>query len=367
LAIVVEATQRADYFNPLICSRTKEGRGGLLAAWLPGVQECRELANALAARALLRVEEGQLEEAWQDLLACHRLGRLVARGPLIIESYVGMAIDQIASKADLAYLERAHLTCRQIKDRLQDLQHLPSFPPPADKIDLGERFVYLDSLQLVRRFGFSMLEDRRKGVGQGKKGDSRELKVMERIDWEPALRNGNRWYDRVAAALRCQDRIAREKDLDTIDQDLNALKKEVVGPTLIARLLLGKDPAEKAIGKAIGGTLLPLLLPACHSVQRSHERSVQVDRNLHIAFALAAYHRDHRRYPAKLDDLAPRYLAVVPDDLFSGKSLIYRPSERGYMLYSVGVNKKDDGGRWYDDNPAGDDLGVRMPLPKQKR
>ena len=46
---------------------------------------------------------------------------------------------------------------------------------------------------------------------------------------------------------------------------------------------------------------------------------------------------------------------------------IYRPSDNGYLLYSVGVNGKDDGGRTYDDNPPGDDPAVRMPLPESKQ
>ncbi len=71
-------------------------------------------------------------------------------------------------------------------------------------------------------------------------------------------------------------------------------------------------------------------------------------------------------YPAKLDDLAPKYLAAVPDDLFSGKPLVYRPTSKGYLFYSVGVNGKDEGGRSRDDDPPGDDLPVAMPLPALK-
>jgi hypothetical protein len=36
---------------------------------------------------------------------------------------------------------------------------------------------------------------------------------MELIDWEPALRHGNLWYDRLVAVLRLSDRGAREKAL----------------------------------------------------------------------------------------------------------------------------------------------------------
>ena len=45
------------------------------------------------------------------------------------------------------------------------------------------------------------------------------------------------------------------------------------------------------------------------------------------------------------------------------QAMIYRPAEKGYLLYSVGVNGLDDGGRSYGDDPPGDDLVVRMPQP----
>jgi hypothetical protein len=57
----------------------------------------------------------------------------------------------------------------------------------------------------------------------------------------------------------------------------------------------------------------------------------------------------------------------IPPDLFSGKPLIFRPSENGYLLYSVGVNGKDEGGRGEEDMAPGDDLSVRMPQPDLPR
>src|SRR5262249_7817814 len=110
LAVAVAATSRPDYYNPLVSPPKEKGPGALLGAGMPGVQKCREVAKALTARAMLRLGEGKADEAWQDLLACHRLARLVARGATLIESLVGIAIDQLASDADLAYLERANLT-----------------------------------------------------------------------------------------------------------------------------------------------------------------------------------------------------------------------------------------------------------------
>jgi len=94
------------------------------------------------------------------------------------------------------------------------------------------------------------------------------------------------------------------------------------------------------------------------------DRSEQIQRNLHLAFALAAYKADHGKYPLKLDALAPKYLPQIPLDLFTGKALIYRPAANGYLLYSFGPNGQDDEGRWYDDDPPGDDPRIRLPLPK---
>jgi hypothetical protein len=365
LALAVEATRRPDYFNPLVSRKSEKRPGSLLGALLPGVQKSREVARALAARALLRVGEGKVEEAWQDLLACHRLGLHIARGATLIELLVGIAIDQMASDADLAYLEGARLTARQARDRLKDLRGLPPLAPLVDKIELGERFMYLDSLQAVRRGGVGTLE----GLAGGKaeKPDADESRALASLDWEPALRDGNRWYDRLAAALRHKDRAARNRALDKIEQDVKALKNEASQPANLAKLLLGNDPPDRTAGKAIGDVLIGIMMPAARKVQDAHDRAEQVRRNLHVALALAGYHADHGRYPAKLDELAPDYLATVPGDIFTGQALIYRPSEKGYLFYSVGANGKDEEGRRYDDDPPGDDPRVRMPLPELKR
>jgi len=105
---------------------------------------------------------------------------------------------------------------------------------------------------------------------------------------------------------------------------------------------------------------------AVHKVENAADRIQQTHDNLLLAFALALYHCDHGIYPKSLDALAPKYLAKIPQDMFSGKPLIYRPTENDYLLYSVGLNGNDDGGRGHDDEPQGDDLVIRMPLPEWK-
>ncbi len=75
------------------------------------------------------------------------------------------------------------------------------------------------------------------------------------------------------------------------------------------------------------------------------------------SLALAAFHDEAGSYPAALDDLVPKYLPEVPTDLFTDQPVIYRQTDGGYLLYSAGINARDDGGATA--SPA-DDLAVRM-------
>jgi hypothetical protein len=370
LAVAIEATKRSHYFSPMVVPKSDKGPSPLIGALMPGVFACREIANALAARAMLRVSQGAVDDAWQDLLACHRLGRLVGRGATLFDASAGFAIDGIALRTELAFLERTKLDAKQIEKCLRDLQKLPPLPTVADKLDLGERFQFLDSLMFIDRYGIDYLESlsSTKGPKPASPLSDEEIKkwrveIVVGIDWDRALRNSNRWFDRLVAASREKDRGSRETKLDQIDADLKALRANLKESGGTARLFLG-DEIER--GEIIGEMLTVLMLPATRKLWSGADRAQQIQDNVILAFALAWYQRDHGRYPEELKALMPKYLERIPSDLFSGKPLVYRPKENGYLLYSVGVNGKDEGGRGYDDDPPGDDLSVRMPLPEPR-
>ncbi len=361
LALAVEASKRTHYYSPLVSKGSGKHRGDLISVLLPGVQKCRALANALVIRAMLRLGEGKPEAAWRDLRACHRLGRLVGRGATLIEGLVGVALDAIAAKADQTLLADPKVSAKQLRQCLADLEKLPPMPPMADKVNLGERFMFLDCVMMLCRGGIQHLE----GLAGGaipRKLDPKARRILEAIDWDPALRNGNRLYDRMAAAMRARDRQTREKMLNDIEAELNEQKKNIIASGTLAKALAGKE-TPKVLGKAIGDVLIGLLVPAARKVQTAGDRTEQTQRNLAVAFALAVYQREHGRYPKTLDALVPKYLPKVPGDLFSGKALVYRPTGTGYLLYSFGPNGKDDQGRGLEDKPQGDDLAVRVPLP----
>jgi hypothetical protein len=109
-----------------------------------------------------------------------------------------------------------------------------------------------------------------------------------------------------------------------------------------------------------------MTIPAMRRVQNAVDKATQTQANLIVAFALAIHHRDHNRYPKRLADLTPKVLKTIPQDCFSGGPLVYLPNENGYLLYSVGLNGKDDNGRDDKDDPAGDDLSIRLRIPVMK-
>jgi len=78
------------------------------------------------------------------------------------------------------------------------------------------------------------------------------------------------------------------------------------------------------------------------------------DRLIEIEIALHAYKLAHGNYPAKLDELTPSLLTAIPDDPFSNNQPFkYRLTGSKYLLYSIGPDAVDDGGKpIFDNSPS---------------
>ena len=90
LDLVVQASRRPRYYSPLIAD---EEFPMLIGVLLPIEQQQREGVRQLTARAMLKLEEGDAEGAWEDLLACHRLARRLSESWSLIGGLVAIAID----------------------------------------------------------------------------------------------------------------------------------------------------------------------------------------------------------------------------------------------------------------------------------
>ena len=148
-----------------------------------------------------------------------------------------------------------------------------------------------------------------------------------------------------------------------IEEDIR--KRQESAKNMVSLGLLMLIEPRKTITERFTDAFVAMFLPGLPQCLNADDRMVMQFELTKLAFALAAYHAEHGSYPAKLTDLAPKYVAEAPQDIFNDAELHYRPEGEGYLLYSVGVNGKDDGGKGMGDlkdgNEGWDDLVVRMP------
>ena len=73
----------------------------------------------------------------------------------------------------------------------------------------------------------------------------------------------------------------------------------------------------------------------------AHTRTQQT----RLACTLERFRRAKGDFPETLDALVPGFIDVIPKDVFDGKPLRYRRNaDGGYDLWSIGSDRKDDGG-----------------------
>jgi hypothetical protein len=64
-----------------------------------------------------------------------------------------------------------------------------------------------------------------------------------------------------------------------------------------------------------------------------------------VGLAARLYRIREKRWPERIAELVPDFLLAEPLDPFTGKPFIYRAGPEGLLVYSLGSNEKDDGGR----------------------
>jgi hypothetical protein len=390
LALVIAGTRRERCYIPWVLPSGKP----LMFALLPTEQASASWARALALRAMLRLEEGNVAGARDDLYACHRLARLIGNSPCLIGALISAAIESLAFEGDVALIEHGKLGARDALAYQAKLRSLPPLPVVAEKFDRYERLVFLDSLKVMMRDRQFQPE-----ASPALAADPNTISNRLFAYWDGALRVGNETYDEWSAAARLPVR-QRQKAFERLEQKLKQGGAEVIGKDLFDKLTAGGGPdqmkivADKfrslvagsladptndnkpqgsifktatpaACGRQIGKLLVSLLMPAINGNCAAEDRARARHALEQVGFALVAYQADHRMYPAKLEALVPKYLGAVPQDPCTGEPLRYDRRGDGFLLYSKGTNGVDEGGRSFDSQPPGDDIVLQLPRKAQ--
>jgi hypothetical protein len=355
---LVAASKRPRMYSPPM---TGDEEQTLVAVLLPVAQNSRQAARALVTRAMYRAGSGDFDAAVEDLMSCHRLARLTTQGFSLIESLVGLAIDGMALDAEAALVAEGSLTAGQRATLRKELQQLPPMRSMAHALGQGERLMYLDSVCWIARRGASAMKRLTGMITETPPGMADLLANVAGdvlIDWNVPLKVGNEWYDRYVKAAAITDAKERLKALAEIEADVKAAAARsrdagsVLGLFFSPRLSASQKMAD---------VFIALLLPALNAALSAEHRNEAKLTLVKLGLALADYRDQHQRFPNSLDQLAPQYVEKIPLDPMWGDPFIYKKTDHGYLLYGLGRNGQDDGGRTSDANDSADDLVIAVP------
>ena len=362
-----KVTRRTRYYTPLF--NNNDGMLGMIGNGVMGTHELRAVAKAALVHATLNLGEGRIEEAIQDALACHRLGRLISQSPGTYDSLVGLTLDSEACQADMLIAHHEKLTLEQLTNWRHELQRLPPLLKMVDKLDATGRYDFLDGALSVAQYGpraFENYHGDHVTVASSKEWlqvpfNRNLLRQLNRvINWDEVLREGNRRYDALVAAGRrktCRERMeARDKWIQAFVPA--STKRKKLG---LAYLQKAQDdgPLQKAYTKSIIDYLTSIHLKNGGRRIDNDDSALMKNYLVGLSLSLAHYRLEKGSYPENLSQLSPQYIGQVPEDFFVGQPLRYERKETGYLLYSQGPNRKDDSGDWY----SGADIVFQVPLP----
>lgn len=116
----------------------------------------------------------------------------------------------------------------------------------------------------------------------------------------------------------------------------------------------------KPVGDIPKGILASILLPSLDAAIALVDQAEAIECILPVAAATRRFKREHGRWPSSLNELVPDHLDAVPIDQLSPElaPLSMAIVDGDLVIYSVGPNGTDDGGRI---DPRGRaDVGVRL-------
>ncbi|HEX4142055.1 MAG TPA: hypothetical protein VHY91_00780 [Pirellulales bacterium] len=305
IALIEEASNCPDYDPQL---DFQADTASFLDAQLEQMQSCRNILRVCNYRLLVQLDEGRREEALQTCLMMFRLARLYDRGPLLV-SYVPVFVVCGLAVRDTNFVLRSGPLPQSDYQALE--AELTLFDLPA----------YLrEAFRGERAFGLQMFDQWSSGV----------LAATARL--MPWLKNDTCDYlDMMAACM-----------------------KNVALPYSEWKRKMGIASPPDKVGVLTGMAL--------EVMEATHDSMVRAEAQIRALQVLTALLEREQAGGAGVPALADLGLpADVTTDPFNGEPLKLKKLPAGWLVYSVGLNLKDDCGDLTDNR----DVGVG-PLPEPK-
>ncbi|HUO09781.1 MAG TPA: hypothetical protein VM008_15865 [Phycisphaerae bacterium] len=321
---------------------------------LPPLTMFRQAGDALVMRAMLNAGEGRLADSLADIKRARTLARFCAQQHTDVSMLVAVATENVALRGYEGLVTSGTLNGADLKRVREELTALRPLPTLAQSDDI-EQFIGLDLAMTWVRGDYQRIIRPAAGIldqsviintGDLPKIDGDEfLRAVRREVAESERRNSLPF----AQQMRVEDERIKEAATEQIPEAFSFGDDNSGGIKDVERFLVIRPGESKAdFTRRIARWCVagwPDIEKRMYKliVRGAIEREIAL-----LVVSLAEYRLVHGQYPNALDALGGRVL----QDTMSGGDVVYRREEDGYVLYSVGLNQKDDGG-------TGDDLPVR--------
>ncbi|MBN2182754.1 MAG: hypothetical protein JW715_12655 [Sedimentisphaerales bacterium] len=322
--------------------RQKDGEL-ILDVLLPELNKTKNFSRLLSWRAALNANSGDIEKAFDDLLACYRAGRHFQGPRFLVEQLVGRAIQ--AQSIGTAFIILQH---RQIEGPL-----LKDFQTSLEKLMAEQNYIpdYTAERFWASDFIQRCYTDNGSGSGHlipGQLSTLTQEDVGILIDFEnPVLNYGQ--YLGLSLVTVDRDKIKQmfEKYYDNAQQWAHKTPWQLHQEDIDFEMGIYDWPRLKQI------RYWPVMvfMPAAGKVNQIAYRSKLQAEALMTITGLFRYRQDKGQYPEDLDELLRSgYIKKLPLDCFSNKPLVYKKTEDDFILYSFGPDCTDNGGKPGYDN-----------------
>jgi hypothetical protein len=300
----------------------------LYIAISPRGWKLEQISKLINARAYLSVADGRTDDAVKDVVLSLRVAQARSEEPTIIG--FGSQRSQIDSSLDI----------------LRDVDISPITPEQAKRI-----YEELSRISLQPSFLRALKGEKVQGISNFDDARSRSWDIGCTLGWDPS------WIQLKLLHM--------EQDVERFAWRPLSYKDEQIYLALSDKRmkLAGRSYREIAMMPNNGVDLTGpgyAILTNYLSFNSSHlwcarDEAIAEIGLTQTAMALAVYKSRFGSYPNTLSELEKKVDLKIPDDVFSGKPFIYKRVGKGFLLYSVGWNLKDDGGRPKEQRKHGSD------------
>jgi hypothetical protein len=314
----------------------------------PNFIEVRDVAQMLASRAQCYLLLGQPEKALREMTLLHDLCRMLEGKPVTLASAMinvavtGLYVDTIANGLQSRAWQEPQMAALQ--EQLKGI-NLPPIVADAFKTEqVAQIHIYTHTNETTQAPHFfadlsglyevaDLVSDDAPASDKTKAGAFwRWLEYPTYLLLKFAPRGW--WYQNVVYCA-----VIELKPLDGFD-----LEHDTIAPRVFdeAARNLKQSHNHQSPFELLAAIIVPNAAKATQTL--AHDQTLANEAQ--IACALERYRLAHNEYPETLDALMPQFIGNLPHDIIGGQPLIYRRTADGkFLLYSVGWNETDDGGK----------------------